>query len=257
MKKVISLLLLISLITIIGCNKDSGMESKEVATNTPRYEVTVYDSTKACNGTTIFTDSHDGENLKAVEVDMNGEIVWEYTVPQSMVKGNIVGFDIELLNNGNMLLVISRSGLYEIERNGTVVWQHQDEDCSHDADRLSNHNTIYVFGNEDTKNDACVKEVDDQNQLVWSWYAKDHYDISPYSDQYRNGWVHANAVTRLDNGSTLISLRNFNMTVIVDTLENPVWEIDWENLYPTDHEWKSDPHDPEMHSNNTLLCCLQ
>jgi hypothetical protein len=257
MRKLILFLIPFFMTTIIKCNKDNGVESQPKETNATGYEVIVYDSTKACNGTTLFTDSHDGENLKAVEVDMNGEIIWEYTIPQSMIKGNIVGFDVELLNNGNMLLVISRSGLYEISRDGSIVWQRTDPNCSHDADRLSNGNTIYVFGNEDSLDTPCVKEVNDQNQLVWSWLAKDYYNNSPYTDQYRNGWTHANAVTRLENGNTLINLRNFNMTIIVDTLGTPVWELDWEDLYVTNDPFKSDPHDPEVHPDNTLLCCLQ
>ena len=53
-------------------------------------------------------------------------------------------------------------------------------------------------------------------EIVWSWYAKDEYDVAPYADIDDEGWTHANAVTRLSNGNTLVSLRNFNLTVEVD-----------------------------------------
>lgn len=170
----------IILVIIIGfslifmtCNKDnptdgSQNQNNENSSSSP-YSVVTYDSTKACNGTTLFSDFSDPENLKAVEVDMKGNVVWEYRIPKSMAPGNTVGLDVELLNNGNMLLVISQSGLYEITRDSTVVWQQQDADCSHDGDRLSNNNTIYIFGNEDTKDDACVKEVNFQKQCFDRW----------------------------------------------------------------------------------------
>jgi hypothetical protein len=221
------------------------------------YYVDIYDPEKTCEGTTLFTDGHDANNLKVVEVDMQGDIVWEFTLPQGWAQWPIVGFEAELLSNGNILIVLSRTGLFEIDRNGNTVWQHLDPDCSHDADRLPGGNTIYVFGNEDSLEDACVKEVDTQGNLVWSWFAKDHLDTTNYASIYRNGWTHTNAVTRMDNNNTLISPRNFNRTIEVNPQGNIIWEIDWEDLYPTAHPFKSDPHDPEIHTDNSLLCCLQ
>ena len=66
------------------------------------------------------------------------------------------------------------------------------------------------------------------------------------------GWTHANAVQRLDNGDTLVSLRNFNLTAIIDPLGNLVREYDW-SAYGED----TDPHDPVMLDNGNLLVCLQ
>lgn len=147
---------------------------------------------------------------------MLGEIIWEYSVPQHLKKYTNPGFDVELLSNNNILLVLPGNGVHEIDRNGNIVWSYMDEKVSHDADRLPNGNTLVVYGNEDSINDAQVKEINPEGAIVWAWYAKDHFDKPPYNGIFNEGWTHTNAVSRLPNGNTLISLRNFNFITEVD-----------------------------------------
>lgn len=87
--------------------------------------------------------------------------------------------------------------------------------------------------------------------MVWSWSARADFDKAPYADIFREGWTHANAVIRRSNGNTLISLRNFNLTVEVDPAGEVVWSFDWSML------GGDDPHEPELLSNDHLLICLQ
>ena len=117
-----------------------------------------YDRDKAYNGTTLLPDHHDPQNTRVVEVNMEGKIVWEYVLPGHLRRYTNPGFDAELLPNGNILILLPRKGLYEINRNGDTVWSHWDRKVSHDADRLPNGNTIYVFGAADQINDAQVKK---------------------------------------------------------------------------------------------------
>jgi hypothetical protein len=230
-----------------------GTTSDNVVTS--GFCVDVYNPSKAYNGTTLFTDSHDRDNPKIYEVNMNGNVVWEFTIPDNWTPGRpIVGFDAELLSDNHILISISGTGIYEINRSGNLVWSHLDQKNSHDADRLPNGNTIYVFGNNDQQTDAVVKEVDSSGDLVWSWYAKDNYlprfPTSQYSSQ---GWTHTNAVQRLSDGNTLISLRNFYLTTIVDENGKVVKEYDWSS-FGSD----TDPHEPQIYENEgTLVVCLQ
>jgi hypothetical protein len=215
--------------------------------------VDIYDPEKVYAGTTLFTDIGDPQDPRIVEVNMQGEIVWQYDLPESLIAYTQPGFDVELLSTGNILVVQPGYGIYEIDRSGTTVWTHLDPKVSHDADRLPNGNTIYVFGNNDTEDDAQIKEVDSQGNLVWSWYAKNHFYESPYIGISDGGWAHTNAVTRLQNGNTLISLRNFYLTVEVNSQGSVVWSYDWTTIGGSD----PDPHEPEMLANNNLLVCLQ
>ena len=167
---------------LVGCDGYKGSPTAPEDEIAPgQIYVDIHVPERACNGTTLLSDGHDQDRPRVVEVDMQGKILWEYVIPEQLRRGEFVGLDAELLSNGNILLSLSRSGLYEINRDGDIVWSHRDPKVSHDADRLANGNTIYVFGSNDQKGDAQVKEVSRQGQIVWSWHAKDHYDVEPYS----------------------------------------------------------------------------
>jgi hypothetical protein len=102
---------------------------------------------------------------------------------------------------------------------------------------------------DDQKSDAQVKEINPQGEIVWAWYAKDHFYKSPYKDIYDGGWTHTNAATRLPNGNTLISLRNFNLMVEVDP-QGAVIKTVGEGIFFS-------PHDPEVLPNGNILAVSQ
>ena len=236
---------------------ESGNESAQVssvsATPTPMPRgtvdpdlyVDVYESDMAWAGTTLLPDNHNPESPRVIEVNMLGEIIWEYLVPENLKQYTNPGFDTELLSNNNILFVLPGYGVYEINRNGDTVWSYLDKKVSHDADRLSNGNTLVVFGNEDEVSDAQVKEVNPEGEIVWAWYARDHFDRVPYKDIYDEGWTHTNAVTRLSNGNTLISPRNFSSVIEVDPQGSVVRTIGEGIL--------GSVHDPEILLNGNLL----
>lgn len=218
-------------------------------TEDPNIQVDLYDPDKACDGTTIFADAHDAERPRIVEVNMLGEVVWEYLVPPELAEYSNPGFDVEVLPDDNVLFVLPRNGIYEIDRGGNVVWSHSDGQVTHDADRLPSGNTLYVFGGGDRADDAQVKEVSPEGELVWSWYAGDHFNRSPYADINDQGWTHTNAVTRMDDGNTLISLRNLDLMVEVDPGGAVVRTIGEGVVFS--------PHDPEVLSSGNILLISQ
>lgn len=211
----------------------------------PDIKVEKYVPAKAWNGTTLLADNHRRERPRIIEVDMQGKIVWEYEIPLSLRQYTNPGFDVEPLPNNNVLFALPGNGIYEIDRQGTVVWSLLDPKVSHDVDRLPNGNTLYVYGNNDTKTDPQVKEVDKSEKIVWSWYAKDEFDKPPYKDVYEQGWTHTNAVTRMKNGNTLISPRNFGCLVEVDPQGTVIKIIGEDYLV---HQ-----HDPEVLPNGNIL----
>lgn len=90
-----------------------------------------------------------------------------------------------------------------------------------------------------------MKEVNPKGEIVWEWHAKDYFDKAPYTGISKEGWTHTNAVTRLPNGNTIISLRNFNFVVEVDT-QGSVVRTYGEGLFKAQH-------DPEILPNGNLL----
>ncbi len=213
-------------------------------TKVSSFYVEVYEEDKVYEGTTLFYDAHEENNSRIIEINMLGEIVWEYKIPEHLAQYNNPGFDVEYLaESDHILFTLPKYGVHEIDREGNLIWSHLDEDVSHDVDRLPNGNTLYVWG-ADAYAATQVKEVDSDGNLVWSWAAKDHYDYPVTAN-----WTHANAVTRLENGNTLISLRNFYLTTEVDPNGNIVREYDW-----SEYGEETDPHEPEVLGDNLLIC---
>ena len=253
-KNILMVLGVIIIMTAVGAllvfKPRGGTTSDNVVT--PSFCVDVYNPSKAYNGTTLFADTY---SKGVYEVDMNGNIVWEFTIPDAWkTGGGAAGLDAEVLSDNHVLISVGHKGIYEIDRSGNLVWSHLDSKCDHDADRLPNGDTIYVFGMNDTASDAQVKEVDSNGNIVWSWYARDNYlHRYPPSQYSKEGWVHTNAVQRLSNGDTMISMRNFFLTTIVDENGNVVKEYDWSSYGDN-----TDPHDPEIYeSEGVMLVCLQ
>jgi hypothetical protein len=212
-------------------------------------EVTVYNAEKVWPGTTLLSDHHDVGSPRVIEVNMLGEVTWQYVLAEEFKQYTNPGQDVERLANGNTLLVLPGKGIVEISSEGDVVWSHMDEKVSHDADRLANGNTLYAFGNNDGLEDAQAKEVTPDGELVWQWYAKDYFNKEPYVNLSRNGWAHTNAVERLEGGNTLISPRNFDLLVEVDS-EGSVVRTFGDGMLV-------DAHDPEFLSTGNILVSNQ
>ncbi|MCX6690243.1 MAG: aryl-sulfate sulfotransferase [Methanoregula sp.] len=204
---------------------------------------------KIAPGTTLVGDLHDQTQPRIVEVNMLGEIVWKYDIPEELKAYTNLGFSVVPLQNGNILAVFPLNGVYEINRTSkNVVWKFIDSKASHDAERLDNGNTLVVDGGygRDTIQDAQVTEINPQGQAVWSWYAKDHgFNQAPYNTINNQGWTHTNAASRLQNGDTLISLRNFNRVVEVDRDGKIVRTIGEGTM--------DQQHDPEALPNGNIL----
>ena len=170
------------------------------------YKITHLEQSRVFAGTTLLADMSDPSEPKVVEVDFDGTVLWKFTPPRSM-SGDIL--DAAKLANGNVLITVRDSGIYEIRRDGRVVWGHEDSGASHDADRLPNGNTLYNRGWQD-KGDDVVREIDPEGKIVWAWTGLADYDREPFEDIDVHGWMHVNSVSRLANGNTLVSMRNFN-----------------------------------------------
>lgn len=126
--------------------------------------IEVYDADRAASGTTLFADLHDKANPRIVEVNMQGDIVWEYRLPDDLKGFTEPGMDVELLPNGNILFLCPLKGVFEVQRSGVIVWSYLNGKVSHDADRLPNGNTLLVaMVNQRSK----IFEVTQDGDIVW------------------------------------------------------------------------------------------
>lgn len=216
-----------------------------------RIDVNRADKTFA--GTTAFMDTTSPSHPRIVEIDMQGSLVWDYPIKPEIFGGGIMpgtaikGTDLEWLPaSDRFLFVLTGIGVFEVDRAKNIVWKHLTKKISHDADRLPNGNTLYVWG-WDGKEDAQATEIDPSGKVVWQWFAKDHLRRDPPQRQYQEhapSYTHCNAAVRLPNGHTMISLRNFNVVMQVNPDGEIVWRLPRQNLV----------HDPmPMPGRNVLV----
>jgi len=225
--------------------------------------VDIYVKGKVHEGTVFFVDSN---RMLVAEVDLQGKILWEYQLPQSVISCGIGAgsrpqggcgvrlSDVELLPNGNVLLMNGGDGVYEVNRKGKIVWSYKNPIVSHDADRLPNGNTLMACANAERLSefpyeDPQVIEVNPKGQIVWKWHAKDHYLNSEYKDirgRDWDDWTHVNSVTRLPDGNTMISVRNWGVAIAVDKGGKTVWTIGGPDVIRC-------PHTPQLLANGNLL----
>jgi len=189
-----------------------------------------------------------GQNsVYAIDGDQN--MVWSVS---------FFGNDKEMLPNGNLLLtngtMYGRSAITEVNiTTNQIVWEINYVDgmplkFTHEADWIG----VDQFGQDifliaDTSNDRVV-EFFRNGTVIWSWYAEDHYT---YSNPTGNDWTHLNDADRLPDGTTMISLKNFNIVAIVNTTESG--EVLWEYGDYYDKTMLNGPHNPEYTPKGTIL----
>lgn len=221
---------------------------------------------KAWKGNVIFVDNLE---KRVVEVDRKGRMVWEVALPSEIVaptcstgacsfarKGGCASLvsDVELLPGGTMLIMAGGRGVYELDRKGNVVWSYENPAVSHDADRLPNGDTVMACAvaeklSEFPYDDPQAIAVNKEGEVVWSWSAKDEYLDSEWKDvrsRDAGDWTHVNSVQRLGDGTTLVSVRNWNSLIAVDEQGKTSWKTGGGK---TPHC----PHTPVMLDDGTII----
>ena len=141
--------------------EETTTSTTTVADTGPGLVVEVYDPDKVYPGTTLLGDLYDA---RVIEVNMSGEVVWQYSVPAEYSGFGLMAIEADLLGNNNIQALFPGSGIFEISRgsdgneDGEIVWSYLTKKISHDADRLPG------FGEEV----GCKIECDSLHVLVWA-----------------------------------------------------------------------------------------
>lgn len=137
-----------------------------------------------------------------LEVDWDGNIVWEYYHPDHH-------HDARRLRNGNTILLCL-------------------EKLPRDLVPLIKGGVPQSEVNGDMYSDV-VHEVTPSGEIVWTWHAFEHLDpgrhiITP--NEMRHEWTHGNTVDELTDGNIILSFRNISTVVIVDkATKDIIWEL--------------------------------
>ena len=222
------------------------------------YKISVLDDAQVFSGKTLFVDVSKKMRQTLVEVDVQGKILWQHA-PQ--IPNGALLLDAAYLTQDRILFTAKGYGIVEIDRSGKIWWKHLDAQASHDADRLSNGNTIYNRGWV-PKGEDVVREISPNGDLVWAWNGLQDFDKPPFTSVDDEGWMHVNSVSRLSNGNTVISIRNFNSIVEVNPMGKVIqaWTFRSEKNKTIETNGKimgERNHEPEVLPSGNILVSLR
>lgn len=140
--------------------------------------------------------------------------------------------------------------MMEVAPDGKVISEHRDPLAHHDQHHLDNGELLYSTVEQLTDDQAktlpggipgseapdgkvygdCIKHVDRDGKLLWSWKSIDHLDpkIFPLQPHYpREHWPLINSVFPLQDGNILASLRSVSAVIIISRATGEVlWHLD-------------------------------
>ncbi|MDX5629541.1 MULTISPECIES: aryl-sulfate sulfotransferase [unclassified Brenneria] len=155
-----------------------------------------------------------------LEVDWDGNIVWEYHNPDHH-------HDSRRAHNGNTYLL-------SIEQTPAEV-----------ASKIKGQ-----IAQDNVWNDKIV-ELDANGEVVWEWHAWQHFDqlkdFPVHASEDPHHWPHANSLFELRDGNLLLSFRGISHVVVVDRQSGKIiWDLG--------HDVVSQQHAPvELENGNFLI----
>jgi hypothetical protein len=144
----------------------------------------------------------DHETKKVIKIKDDGTLLWDAR--------NDNGHDVQLLPNGNLLIVCGRT-VQEVDPAKKVVHEIGKPvvESAESAQRLKNGNTLIADNGK-----MRVVEVNDKDEIVWS------FDV-PNNNKRQTPTMRQ--VRRLDNGNTLICASTEDEVIEVSPEKRVVW----------------------------------
>jgi hypothetical protein len=231
-----------------------------------------YEPDFACRGYTLFCG---GRPSCAWLIDMQGRFCKRWSNPRGIQYA-------QLLPNGHLICRASSSpqvqglrGLngqspcvFELDWEGDVVWEFEDEWLHHDQQRLENGNTLLIAWRWLPEEIAArvkgglilpdespriladtILEVDGRGRQVREWNSWDHLDVDddvicPMCQ--RREWTHMNSIALTAEGDWLVSFRRTSTVAAIDP-ESGAFRWKW-GRGVVSHQ-----HDPKVLANGHLL----
>ncbi|MFC6719608.1 aryl-sulfate sulfotransferase [Natrialbaceae archaeon GCM10025810] len=254
----------VALVVVVLLTASLGVQ----AATLDRGQRVVNDDGRYPGNTLVGVHSYD-DTGRIVELTPEGEVAWEWSVPDSRV------FGVERLDEETVLAAVAErtpaaecpeeyleyeehddqcvhNRVVEIDtETGEVGWEYDwyDEHIAnhevHDFDRLEGGRTAIA----DMGNDRAFV-VDRDGEILWEWDAEEHMTPgTPFYEEYggpekeglHDDWTHMNDIDRLENGNFQLSIRNFDVVIEVDPETDEIVDVIGE---PGDHSVLERQHNP-------------
>ena len=215
-----------------------------------------------CHGTGVYLIGMKGEVLHQWETEFppgnyahllpNGNLLWAGQTPQGPSPGGGKGGVIQ-----------------EIDWEGNILWEYNDDCQHHDFRRLKNGNTLYigwekmpqeaanrvVGAEEGSEADEGViwgdylREVNHAGETIWEWHMHKDVEIEKFPLHFmstRKEFAHCNSCAELPDGNILLSFRRISTLMVIEKNSKGV------KWFQRDDGW-GQQHDAEMLSNGNIL----
>jgi len=186
--------------------------------------------TQPANGTTVVSvqgytfegSTNDKKPARLLATDERARTEWIYESRQGV---GAWFFDVDPLENGNLLVVSPRDGetlIYELNPNTSErVWsQRFPFEDTHDADMISEdelaiaHMRAWNETSEISEDELVIYNLT-TDEVTWRWQFHEHYP-SGTDGGYNDDWSHVNDVDQIGEDRFLLSPRNFDQAIVVD-----------------------------------------
>lgn len=196
-------------------------EIRSGPSNTQEKSTDVVESATMLDGNVVMGVLHlkgSGRSGTILEINRDGEEVWKYILPESVNPEGTGLLDVQPTEGGTILYSVRGSGFYEINRSGEIIWSLADPRASHDVDVLANGNLLVTY-TWAAQGEPLAAEIQRDGTPVWEFHGMNLFNKAKYEGflDELGAWAHVNSIERLKNGNTVITIRNFNAMVEVDS----------------------------------------
>ena len=115
---------------------------------------------------------------RVIEVNINGEVIWSWTFPPSMINGNSIckGAGIQYKPSSDSFIVLApHHSVIEVRRDGSHTVLAADPEMDHDFHVFDDGSVLFVRGFVD-KGDENFAIHNSNGKKIWSWKADEHLE---------------------------------------------------------------------------------
>ncbi len=233
------------------------------------------DERKAAEGYVLFTP-HNSSNF-TVLIDASGQEVRRWThegmrggYTYLLPNGNIhycarVAAKVDHL--GPVFSEFRGGAIQELDRDGNIVWEHNDASGHHDSKRRREYGLMHISA-EQMPADVARKLAPDwdgpvyadivissepDGTEIWRWKSWEHLDVEDPRNAFRRGpgmWLHLNAIELGGDGTFTVSARHQHSIMVINRRTGAVEERYGPGKTPDDF-WGQ--HDPRLLPNGNIL----
>lgn len=203
------------------------------------------------NGTTVISvqgfkiagQQNEKKPARLVGVGPRGSVKWVYN---GSPRGIVWFYDVDPTANGTLVITGTRPGKTIVTEwnptTGKTLWSQSFHwEDTHDVDLINGDQLLvgnmrnYSESTGQNNDQVLIYDLSSE-QIVWQWRFRKHGYSQTYGGKYTDDWTHVNDVDKINNGSYLVSVRNFDQVIRINRSTKRITlqlgkENQWNTLY--------------------------